>query len=169
MSDSGKLEAAKHGLDAFFTSLSPRDRVGLLSFSDQVRPLVPVAPFASNGAQLKATVGRLFPAGETRLYDAADAGVRAIRTLKDSTRINAVVVLTDGQDTTSSLTSDDFVRALRTAARGEGQNPRVFTIAYGTDADRNVLKAIADASGGEAFDGTPSGIVAVYRSISSFF
>ena len=46
---------------------------------------------------------------------------------------------------------------------------RVFTIAYGTEANRDELKSIADAGGGKQYDGDPDNIDAVYTSISSFF
>ena len=43
----------------------------------------------------------------------------------------------------------------------------VFTIAYGSGANTDVLKQIADASGGKQYTGDPQGIEAVYRQISS--
>jgi hypothetical protein len=48
---------------------------------------------------------------------------------------------------------------------------RVFTIAYGADAQgaAQALQRIADASGGKAYEGSTSDIESVYRSISSFF
>jgi len=46
---------------------------------------------------------------------------------------------------------------------------RVFTIAYGEDANADALTSIADASGGEEYTGEPDEITAVYRQISSFF
>jgi hypothetical protein len=45
----------------------------------------------------------------------------------------------------------------------------VFTIAYGADANKDVLAEIAEAAEGEAFKGDPKEIAEVYRLISSFF
>ena len=53
--------------------------------------------------------------------------------------------------------------------RSEGLAVRVYTIAYGNDADNDTLERIATASGGKEFTGDPKGIEAVYVSISSFF
>ena len=88
----------------------------------------------------------------------------------DPTRINAVVVLTDGADDDSDLSADEVVDLV---SHGDESAPpvRIFTIAYSPDAGgaEAVLKRIAAGSGGRAYTGTTSNIDAVYRQISSFF
>jgi Ca-activated chloride channel homolog len=46
---------------------------------------------------------------------------------------------------------------------------KLYTIAYGADADKDLLERFASASGGKAFVGDTSNIDSVYLSISSFF
>ena len=46
---------------------------------------------------------------------------------------------------------------------------RVFTIAYGENANDVTLQRFADVSGGKAFEGGPDEIQALYKSIASFF
>jgi Ca-activated chloride channel family protein len=93
-----------------------------------------------------------------------------VRALHDDTRINAVVVLTDGQDNQSDISLGSLVSQLRSHnQQSEQQVVRVFTIAYGDGAERDKLAQIAKASGGEEFSGDPTEIEAVYRTISSFF
>ncbi|MCW3017076.1 MAG: von Willebrand factor type [Solirubrobacterales bacterium] len=169
MSEEGKLEQAKEGLKGFFRQLSPRDRVGLVFFNDKVFPGLPVQTFASGKAKLMSTVRDLLPGGETAWLDATDAAVKKIQALKDSTRINAVVLLTDGADTASRVAPETLRRVLDGQARSEGSTVRVYTIAYGRDANKSALEAVAKASGGKAFTGDPKQIESVYLSISSFF
>lgn len=169
MSEESKLDEAKRGLQTFFAQLSPEDRVGLIAFNEKVFPLLPVAPYGQTKAKLAATVRDLFPDGQTAVYDATASGLEAIQALKDPTRINAVVVLTDGEDNQSALEATQLIRRLRAQAKSEGLTVRVYTIAYGSQANQGVLAAIAAASGGKAFEGDPNDIGAVYRSISSFF
>jgi Ca-activated chloride channel homolog len=81
-----------------------------------------------------------------------------------------VVLLTDGQDTDSSLSADEVVR--RAQAQGDSANQvRIFTIAYsaGAQGAAEALKRIARASGGQDYTGDTDDIETVYRSISSFF
>jgi Ca-activated chloride channel family protein len=80
-----------------------------------------------------------------------------------------VVVLTDGEDNQSSTDDAALVDTLEAQSASEGRAVRVYTIAYGSQANRRVLDAIAQASGGKSFEGDPDDIEAVYRSISSFF
>jgi Ca-activated chloride channel homolog len=169
MVEENRLARAKEGLEAFFRELSPNDRVGLTAFSDQIRPLLPVAPFRTARDRLRRTVDGLVADGGTAIYDATVAGLDAIRELNDRERINAVVILTDGEDTDSSRTVDQVVQEV---GQGDASNRvRIFTIAYSagaTGAAEN-LERIAEASGGLAYTGDTDDIELVYRSISSFF
>jgi Ca-activated chloride channel family protein len=169
MQSENKLEQAKQGLQVFLKQLSPRDRVGLIYFDDTIHTGHAIAPFKADHAALKSLVGDLQPGGSTALYDAASAGYAAVDALKDDSRINAVVLLTDGQDTASKGTESGLVARLRQRSAGEGRQIRLFTIAYGGDADGDVLTQIAQASGAEEFAGDPAKIDAVYLQISSFF
>ena len=171
MNDESRLENAKQGLDVFLSQVAPQDRVGLTTFSDLITPLVPVGPFRENKAKLKETVSGLIAEGGTAFYDATAEGYRTVRDLAGrDDRINAVVLLTDGNDTDSTRTLNSVVQEL------EGQDDsstqvRVFTIAYSVGAAkaRKALEEIAEASGGKSYPGDPENIETVYRSISSFF
>jgi Ca-activated chloride channel family protein len=169
MSEEGKLDQARQGLRVFLRQLSPRDRVGLLAFNDRITTPVPLASFSENRERLQAAVDELFPGGETAVYDATESGFRAIQHRQDASGINAVVVLTDGEDNQSQLTAEQVVSTLEAQSRSESLTVRVYTIAYGSQANRAVLARIAESSGGKAFTGDPDEIEAVYRSISSFF
>jgi Ca-activated chloride channel family protein len=170
MGEESKLDEAKQGLEVFLRQISPRDRIGLIQFDEEVTPLLPIRPFGETRAELAQTVEELFPDGQTAVYDATARGYEEVRALGDETRINAVVVLTDGADNESSTSVDALVRSLEAQASNTEQTPiRVYTIAYGSEAQKSVLERIATSSGGKAFEGDPDDIEAVYRSISSFF
>jgi hypothetical protein len=51
----------------------------------------------------------------------------------------------------------------------EGEQPRLFTIAYGPKADTAALQKLAEAGGGAYFSGTPKDIRAVYAELATFF
>src|SRR5262249_47704581 len=82
-------------------------------------------------------------------------------------RITAVVVLTDGTDTNSKQTLENLMQKIRWD--GENKTVRVFTIAYGSDAKKDILKQIADATQAKFYEGTPENIVDVFKDISTFF
>jgi Ca-activated chloride channel family protein len=131
---------------------------------------VPLGPVSENGARLRQAVKGLNASGGTRIYDVAVSAVEDVGRVADKSRINAVVLLTDGQDTDSDRTAASVVDALR--AQGDSsRRVRVFTIAYsaGAAGATQTLARIAAASGGKAYEGSTSDIESVYRSISSFF
>jgi hypothetical protein len=45
----------------------------------------------------------------------------------------------------------------------------IFCVAYGSDADKNVLQTLADASGGQMKAGTTETIRDLYKILSSYF
>jgi Ca-activated chloride channel family protein len=170
MNEENRLANAKRGLQAFLREAAPQDRIGLTSFSDEIRDLVPIEAMSRNRNRLSQMVQGLVSDGGTAAYDAVDHAVTTVRGIADTDHINAVVVLTDGEDTDSSITADTLVDTL--AGQGDStSHVRVFTIAYGNSvADaKEKMAAIAEASGGLAYEGSTDDIDDVYRSISSFF
>jgi Ca-activated chloride channel family protein len=171
MADEDRLNHAKQGLSVFFEQIQPQDHVGLTSFNDQVRELVPIGKLSKNKPRLQRTISALVPGGGTSFLDATSDAFKRVDTLaRRRDRINAVVVLSDGEDTDSSLSLGDIVGQLS----GQGDSAtqvRVFTIAYSASAEgaARALDEIAKASGGQSYEGGTENIELVYRSISSFF
>jgi Ca-activated chloride channel family protein len=171
MADEDRLARAKQGLDVFFDQIQPQDRVGLMAFDDHVDQLVPIQTFSQDEGRLRRTVRGLFPGGGTAFRDATGQGFEKVEALAGADdRINAVVVLTDGDDTDSSRSLDSLIQEL--SSQGDSATQvRVFTIAYSATADgaADALQKIAEASGGQYYEGETENIELVYRSISSFF
>ena len=170
MADQDKIDHAKEGLLSFFREAGARDRIGLTKFSDEIEPLVPIGRVRENRKALLGAVQGILPDGETRVRDAAVEAVEEVERDADADAVNAVVLLTDGADTASTRSATAAVAEL--ARQGEKEGPgqvRVFTIAYGTDADTVELEHMAEATGGRAYEGGTDEISSIYQSISSFF
>jgi Ca-activated chloride channel family protein len=166
----GRLDQAKVGLRGFLREAAPQDSIGLTTFSDRIRELLPVRSVSTNGRRLVQLINGLVAEGGTALYDATAAAVRRARAAARPDRISAVVVLTDGVDEGSHLVAQDVIDRVRTSPETT-RGVRVFTIAYspGARQSQDALRAIADASGGDAYKGTTDNIVSIYREIASFF
>jgi Ca-activated chloride channel homolog len=169
MGEEDKLAHAKEGLSAFFRAVAPQDEVGLTKFSSKVARLVPPRPFAQNRTELLLALRDIIPEDNTTVYDATIDGVDAIKQGADAEHINAVVILTDGADTSSGHSARQVLDRLTQEGQAESDGVRVFTIAYGSDARAQELQRFAEASGGKAFVASTTDIEQVYRSISSFF
>jgi Ca-activated chloride channel family protein len=90
------------------------------------------------------------PGGDTPLYDATLAAVRAHRAGWEPGAVNAVVVLSDGADTASRTRLPELLSRLRAVSASSHPVP-VITIGFGPDTDLTALAAIAKASGGAAY------------------
>jgi Ca-activated chloride channel family protein len=163
----GRLAAAKSGLLSFVGELSRFDRIGLVTSGAAVETTVPLAPSAEARPGFVRAVRRLFPNGALPVYPAIERALQTVRALRDPERINAVVVLSDGSGTSAGLAS--LLAAIRAESATEGTSVRIFTVAYGDQADARALRQIATASTGVFASGGPSDIKDVYRGIASYF
>jgi Ca-activated chloride channel family protein len=173
-------EAAINALDQFKNA----DEVGLWVFStDQLgspdpnyRELVPVGPMAPNRDLIASEIAAQFPTNGTPLYDVTQKAYEAMIAGYDSTKINAVVFLTDGvnDDGVQGDDGDQFdtlIRTLQSGSEGAQSRPvRVFTISYGEEADTVTLKAISQATSAAHYDASnPATIQQVFTNVISNF
>jgi Ca-activated chloride channel family protein len=64
---------------------------------------------------------------------------------------------------------DQLIRQVSLTGANAGSGVKIFTIAYGSNADQDGLTKIANAAGGKEYAGTPQNIQSVYNQISQFF
>ncbi|MEZ5080684.1 MAG: extracellular solute-binding protein [Thermoleophilia bacterium] len=169
MNEERKLASAQRGLDRFLSLMQPQDEVGLTVFNGRVTEVSAPIPIRTGRATLRTAVGNQIADGDTAVYDATLAAATDVAASATDKRIGAVVVLTDGQDTASTIDRPALERQLDRLTGSEGEAVRVFTIAYGSDASDADLERIAQAGGGRAYIGDPDTIEAVYAQIASFF
>jgi len=169
MKDDHKIENAREGALQLVSNLSDDDLFSLLPFSNQPHIAIAHAPLSTSRRDVQQAISGLWPSGGTALYDAIDMAYRdqMTRTEKDTTKIAAIVVLTDGEDRDSHMSLDDLLKEIQ--FDNEHHTIRVFTIAYGGDARKDVLQRIADATQAKSYAGTPQNIRTILRDISTFF
>jgi len=175
-----KLDLAKRAAKAALGEFNPEDDVGLRIFSTDIaareptdyRDVVPIGPIAANLPDLETQIERLVPTQGTPLYTVARDSYEKMVEEYDPTRINAVVLLTDGRNEDPRNESvDDLLQYLRSENEGEASTPvRIFTIAYGGDSDEATLKRIAEATTAAAYSAVdPATIVNVFNAVISNF
>ena len=164
-----KLDAARAALREFLSQVkSDQERVGLVDFADQIYNFVPLDQLGDNRAALNGAIDNLEAGGGTALLDAVAAAYDDIQQQNDPQRINAIVAMTDGIENSSKINLDQLRRKIE---RGnQGDVPAViFTIAFGQDADYDMLRAIAEISGGQVRTGDVETIRQLYKILSSYF
>ncbi len=168
MNEDQKMDNAKAGAKQLISLLSDGDSFSLLPFSNQYQWGSQDISIKDGRTQMLQAVDSLFAGGETNLYDSIAAGYQhlAQRQGKDG-RIQAVVVLTDGEDTNSKTSLEQLLSSTRFDS--ERHAIRIFTIAYGRGARKDVLQQIAEGTQAKSYTGTPQNIVGIFREISTFF
>lgn len=169
MAANGKIGAARNSLVQFIQQLDEADRLRVIVFSSELSDLTPLTPIGPKRDDVMRRVSGVIEGGETRLYDAVQQAYTDLVKDGDPKHIRAVVVLTDGKDTQSTASLQDVTQQIA-ASGGEGGNAiKLFTIAFGDDADKDVLKQLAEPTGGQQYNSDPSDIMKVYGEIATFF
>ncbi|MGQ0840497.1 substrate-binding and VWA domain-containing protein [Actinokineospora sp.] len=170
-----RLDLAKRAAISSLGQFADTDKVGLWMFSTQLdgakdyRELVPIGLVAQNRDQLRGRLDGLVPTAGTGLYDSTLAAYDFLKANLDPAAINAVVVLTDGRnENPNGIALDNLIGRLQ--VEGTGETVRVFTIAYGGEADLDVLKRIAEATQATAYDSSEPGTIdQVFTAVISNF
>src|SRR3954454_1444278 len=162
MGGAHRIDAAREALRSFVRRLTPNDRVELVSSGSKVT----VLPFGRSRSAVGRAVDGLFPDGELPVYAAVTRAIADVRALHDERSINAVVVLSDGAGESAGYR--ELLRSVHAQQVTEGTIVRVFTVAYGEQANAVALARIAEASGGAANEAAPSDLSDVYLRIVSY-
>jgi Ca-activated chloride channel family protein len=161
--DAGSLATS---LAVGLNELASEDQIASWEFNSNLagslpyRQALPFAPVSVNRSAIEAEVGALRPTNKAAdLNHAVLAAIDAMRQNADPTRINAVVVVTNGRSTSpGDLDPATLLRELQAASETAGVH--VFTVAYGSHPDATALGLMARASRGATYDATarPGGV-----------
>lgn len=164
-----KLAQAQEALLVFLEQIKgDTERVGLITFASSVYGVEEMDELGVNRGQLLSAVGGLEASGDTALLDAVNEAYARLQYLNDTQRINAIVVMTDGQENNSYTTLNRLVQHIENGNR-TGVPVVIFCIAYGADADLLTLERIAQASGGQVRVGDVETIRGLYKILSTYF
>ncbi|MBN1261724.1 MAG: VWA domain-containing protein [Anaerolineae bacterium] len=163
-----KISSARASLVEFIELLDDRDRLEVILFSNQLTTLSELSALGEKRADVMRRVSGIIEGGDTRLYDAVQFAYDELRAKGDPDHIRAIVVLSDGADTASKLSLDQLMVQVGNLSEG-GKSTKIFTIAFGRDASVDILKRIAESTGGRQYDGDTKTISDVYAAIATFF
>lgn len=147
-----KMEMAKEAAIEFVRSLKPEDQFKVIEFDDRVLTLV---DFTSDLDQVESAIGGAVADGATALYNAVYISLQSLSRRRKVDERQAVVVLSDGNDTGSLVTFEDV---LELARKTDVTIYTIFLRGAEKDLKKNkyfqakyVLERLAAESGGSAF------------------
>lgn len=163
-----KIARTREALTAFTEQIQgDRDRLGLIEFGSGTKNFVPLRVLDdANRRDTLTLIDRMDAFGGTALVDAVYVAAEDLMAQGDTSAINAIVVMTDGQENESSYRLSDLERLL---AGNQPGRPVIFTIAFGRDADEPLLTEMARIGQGQFRRADETDIEELYRIISTYF
>ena len=169
--EGSKLTRALAGTKAFMDFLERDDELIIFRFGSDVAPLAPSGRVAEIKETLGKTIEGLFAEGNTVLYDAVCEGMETLLALQaeheaaGEPRLYGMVLLSDGEDTSSEHTEGEMLYSCLPVTEAV-TGIKVFTIAYGEDANEELLARIANRTNANFYTADPETIAAIYEWIA---
>ncbi len=150
-----KLATAREAAIGFVRRLRPEDTAMVVDFNSRVNVR---QAFTNDRAALEAAIRSTSAAGSTSVYNAIYISLKELKKVPtvtaDALRRHAVVLLSDGEDTSSLLSFDevlDLARRSETAIYTIGLRGRESVQGRGFQEADFVLRQLAQDTGGRAF------------------
>jgi Ca-activated chloride channel family protein len=160
-----KIENMKEAAVQFVENMGDDDYISLIAFATEPELIVNHVLIGETRAKVINEISNLRATGDTTLFDAIGDGAALASQSSRVDTANALVVLTDGEDTRSYRYR--FDQTLIDAVLNSSAT--VFTIAYGSDADEGILSALANEANGNFYLGDEASIEAIYEEMSAAF
>lgn len=185
MNEEGRIDQLKTAMDTLaggdpgtlgnrYARFQNRERIGLIPFSNEPMPTLGFdmgTSSAENEATLtaiKAAVAGMQPDGGTAIYDSVQRAMSELAQEKrtgDAPRYYTIVLMTDGENT-QGMSLRELLR-WRESQSEAVKSIRVFPIVFGK-ADAEQMKALAEATGGKAFDAKAGSLAMVFKDIRGY-
>jgi len=153
------LTSAKAAATEFVQSLGPNDRAALISFSDEVTP---VLPLTNDKTALAAAIAGLQASGGTALYEGVQVSAYLAGSVATQGQRAVVILLSDGENETRA--SDASAETSLQIAGGSGIP--IYPIGFGSLTDVAYLESLAAVTSGQFRAATPGTIADVYAELS---
>ncbi|MCA9901720.1 MAG: VWA domain-containing protein, partial [Anaerolineales bacterium] len=159
-----KMSTMQAAAMQFVSQMGDDDYISVIAFSTEPELIIQHVQVGENRDKIINAISDLNAVGDTTLFDAIGDGAALLTETSLPSTANAMVVLTDGQDTRSYRFNSATAMQEATA-----NNATVFTIAYGGDADEQTLEQLAIQANGNFFIGDEASIAAIYEEMSAAF
>ena len=143
-----KLATAIESAAYLARRLSPTDELAIVTYDDEVRLNVPLAPVGTTAAQLEVALRGIYPGGMTNLSGGWLKGLEQLRGVPGGTGPKKILVLSDGL-ANRGITEPGVLVQMAHGASDDGVG--TTTIGFGDGFDEDLMTGMADAGAGNAY------------------
>ena len=155
-----KLAAMKNTLLNYIQNLGTKEKIALISFNSEINPPVIIEGNQEGKNKGIEFISNLKAGGATKLYDSSLYARDWLINNPRPDAINAVLVLTDGEDSGSQINLEQLSQKLKESNFESGEKIAFFTVGYGKEGEFNpqALQKIAELNAGYYRKGDPQTI-----------
>jgi Ca-activated chloride channel family protein len=166
-----KMTSVQNTLLNYVNNLGPREEIALISFNSEIAEPVVIKGTPEGKNQGITYISSLQANGGTRLYDSALTARNWLQKNLKPNAINAVLILTDGEDSGSNVSLAQLESEMQKSGFNSDERIAFFTVGYGNDGEFNaqVLEEIAKINGGYYRKGDPTTIATVMQDLQVEF
>ncbi|AFZ54920.1 VWA domain-containing protein [Cyanobacterium aponinum] len=166
-----KITAVQNTLLNYINNLGSKEEIAIITFSDQINPPVIIKGTPEGKNQGIQYISSLQARGGTKLYDSALYARDWLRQNLKPNYINAVLILTDGEDSGSGINLQQLEQELQKSGFNSDERIAFFTVGYGNDGEFNAqaLEEIAKINAGYYRKGDPNTIDLVMKNLQLEF
>lgn len=146
-----KLGMAQEAAIRFVGALKEEDLTQVVEFGSRAHI---IQPFTADGGEIGSAIRMTQAGGTTALYNALYISLKKLERRRNDVRRQAIVVLSDGEDTSSLVTFDQVIELAKET------DVTIYTISLRRDSAKrtknfseaeHVLKRLAEETGGQSF------------------
>ena len=155
-----RIEAAKKAAHVALDRLGSDDIVSLVTYNHKVDVLAPATRLGSARQEIERAIDKLQVDGTTALYDGTKEGGEQVKHFLSDTKVNRVVLISDGLANVGPSSPGELAELGRTLA---GKGISVTTIGLGLDYNEDLMQRLAAASdGNHAFVESPRQLTGIF-------
>ncbi len=138
-----KLDIVKATAIQLLRSLRPEDVLSVVTFSDRAEVIIP-ASISPDKKKQEGRIQMMQASGATEIFNGLEAGMREVRRTLDPSRVNHIILLTDGK------TYGDEQSCLQLAEEAAALNIGISGMGIGNEWNDIFLDALASRTGGSS-------------------
>lgn len=147
MESQHKMAYARSAAEFLVDQLLPEDRISLVAYDHTVQVLL-TSQRVGDGAEIKQTIRRLTPGGNTNLHGGMIAGAEQVRRHLASQQVNRVILISDGL---ANVGVADTPTLTQIAQEWGGQGVAITAMGVGLDFNEDLMLNLAEYSGGNYY------------------
>ncbi|WP_322745048.1 vWA domain-containing protein [Leptolyngbya ectocarpi] len=146
--DGQKLDSVKESIKELFHSMKPEDVIGIVEFNTNVNTVFKAKPKAKvSDVEFSHAVSSLQATGGTDINLGIQYGIDEISRYGNHHRLNHIYLFSDGN---SNSGETSWIKIRQNADMKTRGSIRLSTFAFGTDANKRELDALAGLTGGKS-------------------